>query len=256
MKSSDASYFVTSYIQNLTKLDKDPDLYRYSMDKVSQIKKIIPFPGVMFVLDMTTGRYHYLSKNFPWSAQHHYDPLMEGGIEYLYQIFNRNDLKVHDQMMMENFSFLKSVPHTEISDYWFTSNFRIKVNPKVDHHILQHYIVNDADEDNNPRMIIGMAVDINMFKTNSVIHDTISKFSPEHGLVPIHTKTIFPDKELELSKREIEIARLICTGMNNHQIADRLYISFHTAKTHRKNIYEKTNCKNVAELCQYGRALF
>lgn len=42
-----------------------------------------------------------------------------------------------------------------------------------------------------------------------------------------------------LTQREMEICILVKDGMDNQDIADRLLISPHTAKTHLKNIYEK-----------------
>lgn len=51
-----------------------------------------------------------------------------------------------------------------------------------------------------------------------------------------------------LSKRELEVLQLILDGKTNREIADALYISFDTVKTHRKNILLKTNAKNTAAL--------
>lgn len=38
------------------------------------------------------------------------------------------------------------------------------------------------------------------------------------------------------TKRQIEILRLIAKGISTPAIADRLFISEHTVKTHKKNI--------------------
>lgn len=51
-----------------------------------------------------------------------------------------------------------------------------------------------------------------------------------------------------LSEREKEIARLICKGKTSQQIADTLFISKHTADTHRRRILEKLGVKNTGEL--------
>ena len=42
-----------------------------------------------------------------------------------------------------------------------------------------------------------------------------------------------------LSPRELEIAKLVCRGMSNDQIATNLTISNGTVKTHLRNIYRK-----------------
>jgi DNA-binding CsgD family transcriptional regulator len=48
--------------------------------------------------------------------------------------------------------------------------------------------------------------------------------------------------------REAEIIRLISDGLNSNQIADRLFITTDTVKTHRKNIMKKSGCRNVGQL--------
>jgi DNA-binding NarL/FixJ family response regulator len=53
-----------------------------------------------------------------------------------------------------------------------------------------------------------------------------------------------------LSSREKEIINLIGDGISDKDIAERLFLSFHTIRTHRKNITKKLgfSLKNAAEL--------
>lgn len=53
-----------------------------------------------------------------------------------------------------------------------------------------------------------------------------------------------------LSFRETEIVHLIADGMANKEIAEKLFLSIHTVKTHRKNIIKKLGFtfKNATEL--------
>jgi len=51
-----------------------------------------------------------------------------------------------------------------------------------------------------------------------------------------------------LSKREVEIVRLITQELSNNDIAERLEISKRTVETHRKNIFKKTKVKSVIGL--------
>ncbi|MFI5212096.1 MAG: response regulator, partial [Ignavibacteria bacterium] len=55
-------------------------------------------------------------------------------------------------------------------------------------------------------------------------------------------------KEVPLTKREIEILKLIASGYSNQEIANILYISYNTVDTHRKNIMHKLSIKNTAGL--------
>ncbi len=51
-----------------------------------------------------------------------------------------------------------------------------------------------------------------------------------------------------VTKREKEVLELIAEGMTNKEIGDKLFVSNHTIISHRKNLIEKFNAKNTAEL--------
>ena len=51
-----------------------------------------------------------------------------------------------------------------------------------------------------------------------------------------------------VSNRERDVLGLLIRGYTNPEIANKLNISQHTVKTHRKNAMTKTNAKNIAQL--------
>ncbi|MES3016562.1 MAG: response regulator transcription factor [Bacteroidota bacterium] len=55
-------------------------------------------------------------------------------------------------------------------------------------------------------------------------------------------------KKFQLTRREVEIIRMIEREFTSKTIADALYISEFTVSTHRKNIMKKLGVKNVAGL--------
>lgn len=60
------------------------------------------------------------------------------------------------------------------------------------------------------------------------------------------------DNEIKLSKREIEVLRLICQGNTNAEIAEKLFISPKTVDNHRTNLLSKTNTRNTAQLVMFA----
>ncbi len=60
------------------------------------------------------------------------------------------------------------------------------------------------------------------------------------------------DSENHLTKRELEIIRLIADGLTNNEIAARLFLSNVTVNTHRKNMLAKLQLKNTASLVKYA----
>jgi DNA-binding NarL/FixJ family response regulator len=55
-----------------------------------------------------------------------------------------------------------------------------------------------------------------------------------------------------LSEREQEVMILVCNGLANHEIADKLFLSPKTVEVHKTNIFRKTGIKNTAQLVIYA----
>ena len=55
-----------------------------------------------------------------------------------------------------------------------------------------------------------------------------------------------------LSKRQIEILKLVAQGKTNQEIADQLFIGKTTVETHRKNMIRILNLKGAGELLRYA----
>ena len=59
--------------------------------------------------------------------------------------------------------------------------------------------------------------------------------------------------EVKITKREKEVMILLAKGFTVNELADKLFISSHTAETHRRNIMAKMKFKNRAELTIYAK---
>lgn len=60
------------------------------------------------------------------------------------------------------------------------------------------------------------------------------------------------DKEKALTKREIEVVRLVSEGFINKEIADQLNISIRTVDAHKSNVMQKLNIKSNVEIVKYA----
>ncbi|CAM4046369.1 regulatory protein, luxR family [Pedobacter westerhofensis] len=60
---------------------------------------------------------------------------------------------------------------------------------------------------------------------------------------------------LRLSKRELEVLQLMAEGLSNLQIADRLFLSLDTIKTHSSKIFEKLEVQRRTQAVEMARKL-
>ena len=56
----------------------------------------------------------------------------------------------------------------------------------------------------------------------------------------------------QITKREVEVLRLIATGLSNSQIAEELFISIRTVDAHRNHIMQKIDARSTADLVKYA----
>lgn len=60
---------------------------------------------------------------------------------------------------------------------------------------------------------------------------------------------------LGISKREYEVLQLIAAGLSNQEIADRLFVSTSTIKTHTSNLFAKLDARRRTHAIQRAKEL-
>ncbi len=79
-----------------------------------------------------------------------------------------------------------------------------------------------------------------------------SKESGQTSMMSSDQATI---ESLGLSDRELDVLKLIAKGCSNQEIADQLYISIHTVKTHSSNLYNKLDVKRRTQAVTRAKEL-
>jgi DNA-binding CsgD family transcriptional regulator len=78
--------------------------------------------------------------------------------------------------------------------------------------------------------------------------------------VPVPTPPPFVRNEerleaLGITRRELEILELIAAGLSNREIAERVFVSENTVKTHSSRVFEKLGAKRRTQAVQLGKEL-
>ncbi|GGD67120.1 helix-turn-helix transcriptional regulator [Emticicia aquatilis] len=61
--------------------------------------------------------------------------------------------------------------------------------------------------------------------------------------------------DLGLSKRELDVLQLMAEGLSNQEIAERLFVSLNTIKTHTSNLFEKLDVKRRTQAVEKAKRL-
>lgn len=62
-------------------------------------------------------------------------------------------------------------------------------------------------------------------------------------------------KQLSISKREHEVLVLMAQGLSNQEVADKLFVSLNTVKTHSSKLFEKLNVQRRTQAVQEAKKL-
>jgi ATP/maltotriose-dependent transcriptional regulator MalT len=62
-------------------------------------------------------------------------------------------------------------------------------------------------------------------------------------------------KDLGITKRELEILELIAQGMSNREIAEKLFVSENTVKTHSSRLFDKLSAKRRTQAVQIAKEM-
>ncbi len=76
--------------------------------------------------------------------------------------------------------------------------------------------------------------------------------------VPAASAFIRNDEKLAaigMTRRELEILELIAKGLSNREIAERVFVSENTVKTHSSRVFEKLGAKRRTQAVQLGKEL-
>jgi NarL family two-component system response regulator LiaR len=77
-------------------------------------------------------------------------------------------------------------------------------------------------------------------------------------IVTVGSVFVLNDSELQrlgISKREHEVLELMAQGMSNQEIADKLFVSLNTVKTHSSNLFLKLEVGRRTQAVQKAKAL-
>jgi DNA-binding CsgD family transcriptional regulator len=205
-------------------------------------------PCVTWILDMRTLHFAYLSKNIREIFGYDNRAFAEIGLAYFNQIVHPEDLCPTWHMVKEIWECLMALPTYQRKQHKLNFSYRIVKPDKTILNILEQNSVLQLDDRGNITHIMGVCSDI------SQLDKTAEKITE---VVPATEKPVFFNGSANtvlpgiLSKRELQIVKLIAAGYKSRDIAEKLFISFHTVNTHRQKIIEKTNTKNTGELIQY-----
>lgn len=199
---------------------KDVSVFHQYKDFIS-----IPF----YINNRESFNYTLFSDPF-FSRGKEIENLFEIGHKYLYKISEPTLLHLAKQKALK---FDKLDDKDAICIYLQC----ISLNKKMTHFLSNKCIIND-----------------NLTINTSLFFDQINSVSKLfNSLLPdSNNALLYWQRFKSLTKQEKIILKMVGNGVSNNEISNQLFISKHTVNTHRKNINNKLDVKNITELVKFS----
>jgi len=147
--------------------------------------------------------------------------------------------------------FIDSQPASKIPDYRFIFNHRYIRNDGSISQFMHEGSISFTEDKLLPSLKLKVFFEIADNQNDEAIILTIFSYSSENGYQQIYTKTYGLNTISVLTERELEIIRLCYEGLSSKMIAEKLNLSFHTVKNHKRNSMEKTKTHNITKLIHF-----
>lgn len=144
--------------------------------------------------------------------------------------------------------FMEHIPLEELSEYRFSFNHRYIRKDGAISQFLQEGTLSIPEDNHIPVLNLKVFTEIGDFKTDDTMILSIFRYSSEQGYQKVSTKVYANTDNSLISQREREIIKLCLEGLSSKMIAEKLNISIHTVKNHKRNCMEKTLTHNITEL--------
>lgn len=224
-------------------------------DIISEIFAVGQF--YYYLIDFLDSNISYVSSGF--KDAHGVEPDQIKKVNNIVGFIHPDDLTTVVKAETMALSLMKETIGIEkIKEFKFSYNARLKTasgkyqlysrqflvlstdgNGNLDKGLFIHSNINHITSYNNKKLSI-----ISLTGNPSLLTFNISEF------VDVNHKQALPTRLF--SKRELEIIKLIADGKESKEIAERLFISTLTVKTHRQKILKKSGCNNFVELVALG----
>ena len=147
-------------------------------------------------------------------------------------------------------NFFNQLPSEKVLKYKVSYDNRIKTKEDNYKWILQQVSAIQTNENGAVIRVIGIHTDISNIKSNNEPSGlSFIGLENEPTFLNYQEKNILVKNSKDIfTPTEKEILNLVVQGLTSKNIAEILNKSVHTINSHRKNIFQKTEAKTVAEL--------
>lgn len=200
--------------------------------------------GYSCIFNWASMRYSFISDSIKSILGYDKSKFFETGLDFSLSIIHQADLQKIRELHLAIFTYYYNTPPQQRSKLRFSYNLRIITANNSIIHILRQSTFSGFTSDGKPILEYINSTDITSFGYHSHMVLTVDRLSAAGIYVKCYERK-FGEEELLLSNRERQVLELARQGLTTKQIAQQLYLSVETVKSHRKHIIAKAGGGNI-----------
>lgn len=243
-----------SFLKSVSGSSDDPLLTEDFEKRLASLANAFPLldrsASFFYLFDFVNMRYLYVSESIKNIVTGYVaKDWIENGPEWVLSKVYPNDVRRLKDLHKELFSFYYTLAVEERKEYKYSWEFRLVRKDGQIIWLMQQGCFIEIDEQGRPMLTFDTLSDTTHLKKDNSMSLTMFKDENSPKL-----KLYFPISGKEpFTKREIELVKLLSSGLSSKQLADRLSISPHTVDTHRRNMLKKCGVTDSIRLVAYAR---
>ena len=208
--------------------------------------------GFLYATDFATQRLTYLSQGIEEVLGYRSETWQRAGTSSLTEHVHPDDLNSWLELRKSIRKELRTAPAARRTALRFAYSLRYLAADGRTVHLAFHRSFLSVDASGRPLRDVVVVTDITPFRPRPT---TTLHISESHGTQRSASRTIaFPRQgAVHFSERELEVLRLVAEGHSSADIADKLFITYNTVSTHRKNMMKKAGVKRAVGLVSFAR---
>lgn len=232
---------------------KKTDYWKIFEKDIENISKYALGPYFWFIPDNSNMTIFQTSDNIHELTSYEKDEWKQFEPEFLSPIMHQEDWLYFLGGVQYMLGFLQQIPISERKNYRFNIYARIKnTNHEYRWMVIQFPKIIYSKEGKGLSSLV-VITDLSHFSIVNqpvmTMIDTTNSRKPFYKAI-VEKESMSVNKAY-ITKREREILALMIHGKTSPEIAEKLFISYHTVENHKKNLRMKTESKTSAELIYY-----
>ncbi|TLU90294.1 response regulator transcription factor [Dyadobacter sediminis] len=199
------------------------------------------------VIDLHSMRYLCTIGDLKLIIGWDHDIFLKEGVAFFLSKLESSDYRGLEKMSKVMTDYVVTLSHDKIANFKSYFDFRMIRPDGQMVRILQEGVILKRDPTGNISLLLAMISNISYLKRNNRQHLRLTDGN-DNLIYEVDNESGLLRKLDNLTKRELEIARMIGEKLTSEEIGERLFLSIHTINTHRQNIVRKLNMADMMEI--------